>query len=232
MATTIVFAVRSEVDGPEVARCRPGASSEIFSSTSSRMMSCSLTCGVSFISSATFSRCTFGKPKLPKPPKPAGARRAPAPPLRPSVLTGNGIRDPTEISPSSLFMIRMCGFDSTSTSLLVCSALMSTPNDGMSTVVVAAVAQAARLVGRQHRPEHAGQHRLAQRAAGKIVLAGLRPPTIRLGSLSPNRFSGLAPCHDAPSSRYLSSVTSRIIASTNTCLRGESSRSITRRSDW
>ena len=38
-------------------------------------MSCSLTCGVSFISSATFSRCTLGK-KLDTPAKPRNRRRA------------------------------------------------------------------------------------------------------------------------------------------------------------
>ena len=63
----MVFAVRFDVDGPRL--LEPGASSEIFSSTSRRIMSCSLTCGVSFSSSATFSRCTLGK-KLETPAKP------------------------------------------------------------------------------------------------------------------------------------------------------------------
>ena len=63
-------------------------------------------------------------------------------------------------------------------------------------------------------------------------MAGFKPPTARLLSSSPGMLNGFAPWNDAPSSRDLSSVTSRIIASMNTCLRGESSRSITRRTAW
>ena len=148
------------------------------------------------------------------------------------MLTGNGIFCPTEISPSSLFMMRMCGFDSTSTSLLVCSALMSTPNDGMSTVAVAAEPSPAASAGVSTGPKIPASMVSPSALVGCNVLAGLRPPTIRLGSLSPNRFCGLTPCQEAPRSRSLSSVTSRIIASTKICLRGESSSSITRRSDW
>ncbi len=227
----MVLAVRSEVDGPRL--LAPGASSEIFSSTSRRMMSCSFTCGVSFISSATFSRCTCGN-RLPRPSPspPAAPAAAPAAPPRPMVLTGNGTRWPTEISPSSLFMIKMCGFERTSTSLLVCRALMRTPNDGMSTVDVTAVPRPAASAGDSTGPRMPASIVSPSALVGTSVLVGLRPPTIKLGLLMPNRFCGATPCHEAPSSRVLSSVTSRIIASTKTCLRGESSSSITRRSDW
>ncbi len=136
-------------------------------------MSCSLTCGVSLISSATFSRCTWGnRPPRPRPSPPAAP--APAPPS-PSVLTGNGIFCPTEISPSSLFMMRMCGFDSTSTSLLVCSALMSTPNDGMSTVAVAAEPSPAASAGVSTGPRIPASMVSPSALVGCSVLAGLRP---------------------------------------------------------
>ena len=148
------------------------------------------------------------------------------------MLTGNGMRWPTEISPSSLFMMSRCGFDKTSTSLFVCSALMSTPNDGMSMVVVDAVPRLRASSAESTGPRMPASIVSAIEPAGKIVFEGLRPPTMRLGLLMPNRLCGTAACHEAPRSRSLSIVTSRIIASTKTCLRGESSRSMTRRSDW
>jgi len=104
------------------------------------------------------------------------APAAPAAAPRPSVLTGNGMRWPTEISPSSLFMMRMCGFDSTSTSLLVCSALMSTPNDGMSTVVVEAVPRLRAWSAVSTGPRTPASIVSDSALAGKIVFAGLRRP--------------------------------------------------------
>ena len=148
------------------------------------------------------------------------------------MLTGKGIREPTEISPSSLFMISKCGFDRTSTSLLVCSALTSTPNDGMSSVEVEPKPRLRASAGCSTGPSTPASIVSPSSDAGLRVFAGLKPPMIKLLSLSPNRVSGSAPWNEPPSSRFLSSVTSRIIASTKICLRGESSRSITRRSDW
>ncbi len=148
------------------------------------------------------------------------------------MLTGNGTREPTEISPSSLFMISRCGFDSTSTSLLTCSALTSTPNDGMSTVDVASAPRFFASSGVSTGPRMPASIVSDSAPTGNSVLLGLRPPTIKLSLSRPNSFCGLAPWNEAPRSRCLSSVTSRIIASTNTCLRGESSRSMTRRTAW
>ena len=141
-------------------------------------MSCSLTCGVSFSSSATFSRCTLGK-KLDTPAKPGIGAAPPgaAPPPSPNVLTGNGTREPTEISPSSLFMIRRCGFDSTSTSLFVCSALISTPNDGMSRVAVDPAPRLRASSGDSTGPSTPASIVSVSAPAGNNVLAGLRPPT-------------------------------------------------------
>ena len=156
-------------------------------------MSCSLTCGVSFSSSATFSRCTLGK-KLPSPPKPGIGAAPPGapPPPRPNVLTGNGTREPTEISPSSLFMMRRCGFDSTSTSLLVCSALMSTPNDGMSSVAVDAAPRFLASSGSSTGPSTPASIVSVSAPAGNSVLAGFKPPTTRLLSSSPGMLNGFA----------------------------------------
>ena len=91
-------------------------------------------------------------------------------------------------------MISRCGFDSTSTSLLVCSALMNTPNDGMSTGAVerGAVAEVAR--GRaEQRGARARRRVSAQRLVGFSVLAGLKPPTISDWLAQPNRFAGVPP---------------------------------------
>ena len=107
---------------------------------------------------------------------------------------GTGCSAPTEISPSSLFMMRRCGFDSTSTSLLVCSALMSTPKDGMSTVVVADGARgSAPRSGVSTGPSTPGQHGVAERSwSAAEVLAGLRPPRIRLRVAEPEQVLRLA----------------------------------------
>ena len=96
------------------------------------------------------------------------------------MLTGNGMREPTEISPSSLFMISRCGFDSTSTSLLVCSALTSTPNDGMSSVDVAPKPRLRAWSGCSTGPSTPASMVSPSSDAGFSVFAGLKPPMTRL----------------------------------------------------
>ena len=113
------------------------------SSTSSSILSrtklLSLICGVIRSVSATSCRCTETPPKPPPaPPRPESALALiPAPcasearPPRPLLMPETkGMFSPTTISASSLSIVRMCGLESTLTSLSVCTACRMAPKEG------------------------------------------------------------------------------------------------------
>ena len=168
LQTTGVLAVRLEVAGPRPLKFGE-ARSEISSSTSRRIMLCSLTLGMSFIRSDTSSRLHRRRAagRRGRPPPCCPGSPPPKPPRKPP---GNGRRWPTEISPSWLLVMSRCGVDSTLTSLFFCRSLMKAPNDGMSTWVPKrrlVVASSAGPKTRARQPDQvAGQRRRAQGLAG------------------------------------------------------------------